>query len=69
MTLTEYRFWSVLLGAQAVRFSMFDATGAEYYMIKAVPAGKGYRKMREDVAELLSMAIEQGLDPGEVVVG
>jgi hypothetical protein len=64
--LHEYFFWSPLLGDNAVRFSVFDGQGREYFAIVPVQAGRWLREARQHWGELLYQAIADGRDPGEV---
>lgn len=63
----EFRFWSVVLGCHAVRLSMFDHAGQEYFMVIPFPEGRTYRQKRAEALELIEEAMRLGLDPGEVV--
>ncbi len=64
----EYFFWSPTLGTDAVRFSVPDAHGREYYSIRPIHgAGKSLRELREHVALRIHDAIESGTEPGEVM--
>lgn len=65
--LREYFFWSPLLGEDAVRFSVFDNHGHEFWAISPmIPAGKSLRELRQHWAERIFDAMESGQDPGEV---
>lgn len=65
---SAYRFWSPLLGADAVRFSMVGERNAEYFAI--VPGGEGrvYRENRDRALDAIEDAIARGDEPGEVRV-
>jgi hypothetical protein len=67
MRFREYKHWSVVLGCDAVRLSIFDDKGQEYFCLFPMPVGPGYRQIRADKLLLLEEALEAGLDPGEVV--
>lgn len=62
----EYFFWSPILGEDAVRFSVFNAHGGEYFAIVPIIAGKKLREEREHWGLRLFEAIESGKEPGEV---
>lgn len=66
--LKEYFFWSPLIGSDAIRFSVFDGRGREYFQIRSFD-GKGMtlRDLRQQVAERIYEAMENGQDPGEVM--
>jgi len=64
---SEHHFWSPILGAAAVRISMADDAGLEYFMI--IPdedGGAPYRLARDRAISAISTAIAEGDDPGEV---
>lgn len=65
--LHEYLFWSPMLGTDAVRFSVFNTHGGEYFAIVPLD-GKGstLREARQHWAERFFDVIESGADPGEV---
>lgn len=66
---SEFEFYSPMLDAQAVRLSVPDGCGGEYYAIVAKPAaGKSFRELRERALSAIQAAIDSGLDPGEVEV-
>lgn len=62
---TEYRFWSPMLGCDAVRLSMYDDHGGEFFMILK---DEQWRETRERGVRLIRQAIDAGLRPGEVRV-
>lgn len=64
---TEFRFYSVELDAPAVRVSVPDERGAEYYAIVEA-GGKGYRDRRELALEELERAIEKGWPAGCIAI-
>ena len=47
MKFQEYHHWSPILGEQAVRLSMFDARGQEFFEVIANPGGRAYREARD----------------------
>lgn len=64
--LTEYFFWSPTLGTDAVRFSVSDSHGQEYYSVQPMACGKTLREMREAVGLRIHEAMEAGAPPGEI---
>jgi hypothetical protein len=61
------RFWSPLLGSPAVRLSMVDDRGGEFYSIIAVDrSAKAYRAARDRALDAIEEAIYRGDEPGEV---
>ena len=67
LQLREYSFWSPILGDDAVRFSLYDDHGQEFFMIRPmVQQGKILRELREHCALRLHDAMEAGNEPGEV---
>jgi hypothetical protein len=66
----EYRFWSPVLGDHACRLSMPDERGGEYWMVVARPShGREWRDARRAAVEALEAAADEGLEPGEIVIG
>lgn len=65
---SEYRFWSPILDAEAVRLSLFDCRGGEFWMILSALDGKSYRQRRTEALEYMAEAVHLGLAPGEVLV-
>lgn len=65
----EKRFWSVQLGTDAVRLSMFDEHGGEHFcIIRQDGTGMRNRDDRNRALERLEQAMLAGRDPGEVDV-
>ena len=65
----EFRFYSPDLDANAVRLSLADDQGREYYAIVPVAAvGKSWREQREATLSAIDDAIAEGQSPGEVKV-
>jgi len=62
----EFRYWSPLIGDHAVRLSMWDQHGREFFAIIQTPDSRGYRKIRRKTLDLIADAIEGGLEPGEI---
>jgi hypothetical protein len=64
--LQEYRFWSPILGQEALRISYYNERGHEYFCIVPAEDGKGLRELRQRAAERFYDAVSSGHDPGEV---
>lgn len=67
---SAYSYWSPLLGEHAVRLSLFDQHGREFFAIVENPGGQGgaeFRKRREAALNRIDVAMSAGRDPGEVV--
>jgi hypothetical protein len=67
MRVSEFRYWSPVLGCDAVRMSCFDGLGGEFFII--IPAddeGRAFREARQFAAEAIHEAMSLGLQPGEV---
>ena len=62
----EFRFFSPLDDADAVRLSMADQHGREYFTIVEGGYGKRWRERREAALIALEDAIEAGDPPGEI---
>lgn len=62
----EYRFFSPLDDADAVRLSMPDNRGSEYYTILEACHGKRWRERKQTALIALEDAIEAGIPPGEI---
>lgn len=67
ISLREYRFWSPILGTEALRISCYNQRGHEYFMVVSAENGKGLRELRQRAAERFYDAIQSGQDPGEVI--
>lgn len=77
---TEYRFWSPLMGCEAVRISTVGGTpaarfhgeaarGQEYYAVFAADvSGRVYRERRSRALDMIEEAIARGFPPSEVEV-
>jgi hypothetical protein len=68
-TYSQFRFWSPYLGCEAVRLSMFDSHGGEFFKIISADNAKTFRKVRDIVVNKLAAAIDNGDQPGEVHIG
>lgn len=66
--LREYRFWSPILGVEALRISYYNDRGHEYFVIVPAENGKGLREMRQRAAERFYDAVQSGQNPGEVLL-
>ena len=64
---SEFRFYSAELDSHAVRVSVPDERGAEYFAIVEA-GGKGFRDRRELALETLERAIDQGWPAGCVAI-
>lgn len=64
--LKEYRYWSPILGDEALRISYYNARGHEYFVIVSAADGKALRELRQRAAERFYDAIQSGQEPGEV---
>lgn len=64
----EFRFYSVFLDCEAVRLSMTDRNGGEFFMIVPAGDGKKYVEERSRALDAISFAIVSGREPGEVRV-
>lgn len=64
--LSEYRYWSPILGTEALRLSYYNNRGHEYYCIVSAEDGKSLRELRQRAAERFYDAVQSGQDPGEV---
>lgn len=63
----QYRFYSPTLDAEAVRLSMADGAGREYYMIVAADeAGRRWRERRDEALAAIDDAIARTDEAGEV---
>jgi hypothetical protein len=62
----SFRFYSPEMDTAAVRLSMADSRGREYYAILPGGSGKGWRERRDTALDAIEAAIEAGEEPGEV---
>lgn len=62
----EFNYWSPVLGCDAVRLSMVNDEGLEYFAIVAKTDGASWRKTRTEACEALRQAIDEGVKPGEI---
>ena len=69
MAWQEIRFYCPMRDANMTRISMFDRRGGELFqVIPTAPGGRARREARERALDAIEMAIEQGCEPGEVVL-
>lgn len=74
----EFKFWSPLLGGDAVRLSIADTRGGEFFAVIAVEHGTAfgadgnrvpkYRVDRDAALDAIEAAIVARREPGEVVI-
>lgn len=63
-----HRYWSPTLGMPAVRLSMADDHGGEFWRIIPVDGSSAkYREDRDAALDAIEDAIARGDDPGEVL--
>lgn len=65
----SFRFYSPDLDSEAVRLSMADGLGREYFVIVPAASGWRWRECRDVALDAIEGAIEAGDEPGEVRVG
>jgi hypothetical protein len=63
---SEFRHWSPVMGCAAVRLSMADDRGAEFFMMLPVKGDRPYRERRDEALATIMEAIRLGCEPGEV---
>lgn len=61
-----YEFWSPILGADAVRLSMVNAEGSEYFAIIERLEGRAWQDRKREACEALKQAIDEGVRAGEI---
>lgn len=66
----EWVHWNVTLGEKAVRLSVADHLGREYFIISpyASPDGRRWRERRDEALDVIAEAIGAGNEPGEVSI-
>lgn len=64
----EFRSYSPVHDAEMIRISVFDARGAEYFILIPAADGRRYRERRDEALEDIDTAIAQKCEPGQVVV-
>lgn len=63
----QVRFYDPFTDSDAVRLSVFDDRGDEYWSkLLRTKSGRATREAREEALAAIEMAIDQGLTPGEV---
>lgn len=65
----EFRFFCPFRDGEAVRLSMVDDHGREYFAIVGAEPSRGYRDRREQALTAIEDAIMAGQPPGEIRVG
>lgn len=55
-----------MLGCDAVRLSMVDAHGGEFWRVIPRESGAAYREARDAALDEIEDAIAAGVEPGEV---
>lgn len=63
-----FRFYSPDLDAEAVRLSMADGLGREFFAIVPSSIGRRWRECRDAALDAIEGAIDAGDQPGEVRV-
>lgn len=67
MAYSEFRFFSPVMDCDAIRISMQGKQpGTEFFRIIRVEDGRRYRERRDEALHLIQLAIDAGLEPGEV---
>ncbi len=61
-----FSFWSPTLGCDAVRLSMTDERGSEYFAVIPAFEGSDGRRRKTEALEAIQEAISRGLEPGRV---
>ncbi len=61
----EFVHWNIQLGGKAVRLSVADERGSEYYMIVPRPS-RNWPAIRNNLLGWIGQAIEEGCQPGQV---
>lgn len=65
MHYSEFTTWSPTFGAEVVRLSMVNALGEEYFSLLVAGEGREWRTRKAEALDVLSEAIEAGMEPGE----
>lgn len=65
-TYSEMFFYSPMLDSEAVRISMWNEAGGEFFQIIPLMSGRVYRERRSQALSYIEEAIRLGLQPGEV---
>jgi hypothetical protein len=63
----EFPHWNAILGCKAVRLSVADERGQEFFMLVPKP-DREWREEKAKLLDLIAEAIESGCQPGEVVL-
>lgn len=65
----EFRFWSVVLGRDASRLSMFDSHGDEHFAVVPMDGGGTHNRwVRRRALEMLAEHVNAGEPAGEVEI-
>jgi hypothetical protein len=67
-TYQEFRHYSISRGGDAVRISVPDRDGQEYFAIIDAGYGKDYRERRDRALDRIEDAMARRAEPGEVVI-
>lgn len=67
-TYSEFRHYSPLIDAEAVRISCWDSRGGEFWMLIPAADGRRYRERRNEALDAIAIAIADKLEPGQVQV-
>lgn len=63
---TEFDFWSPILGSDATRISMANDEGLEYFAIVRRLEGRAWRELKAKAVAALTDAMDAGVAPGEI---
>ena len=67
---SEYKYFSPILGVDSARLSMQDKHGREHFAIIPLDGtGKLNRLLRRKALDTIYDHIENGSEPGEVIIG
>lgn len=64
----EFRFYDGMQDRDAVRLSVGDGQTGEFYMILPRERGRRWRERRDEALGYIEQAMQEGCEPGEVVV-
>lgn len=66
MIYSEYHSWNVVFGGEAVRISVANERGEEFYCLLPFSEGREFRALRKKALDVLGEAIESGMQAGEI---
>lgn len=66
MIVSEFHFWSPILGTDAVRISTANDLGQEYFAIIPRESARRWREMKSAALEALERAVLNSDPPGEI---